>query len=179
MIVNFDPAILSILEASRLPSDAAFGHVPAMKTDPVSMAAQLGPLWAGCSAISSQRRRAFIQLVAHHREVEPQRSRLNYLLGDRSLDQQAVEFVDDLATFHAYLSTVTIALIDRVKTVNGVLPSTEFQWAKKEDPLFWLMINGYGRPRHFPEIAGAFAHHAFEVENGRSEQTHFDDFEMV
>lgn len=179
MIVNFDPAILSILETSRLPSASTLRPRLVENMAPESLTSQLGPLWSGCSKVSASRRRAFIQLMAHQREVEPQRSRLSYLLGDRSLDEKAVEFIDDLGTFHAYLSTVTIALIDRVKTTNGVLPSTEFHWTRKDDPLFWLMINGYGRPRHVPEIAGAFAHYGFELANGRSEQTHFDDFEIA
>jgi hypothetical protein len=142
---------------------------------PEALAAQLEGLWRSCKVLTSARRRAFVQLVAHYREVEPQRSRLNYLLGDRDLDYEAVALVEELAVSHAHVATVTIALIEKAKAANGVLPSTEFYWARQADPSFWLMINGYGRPKHSADIAGAFAHFAYEQGHGRSIETYFED----
>lgn len=54
-------------------------------------------------------------------------------------------------------------------------PSTDFFWARKSDPAFWLMINGYGRPRHLAGIVGAFTHHAAEKQYGHAiTKTYFD-----
>lgn len=175
MLVNFDPAIISMFSANRLPHDRAWSPAVVRIIGPVELASQLGGVWKDCRSLPSVRRRAFVQLVAHYREVEPQRSRLSYLLGDRDLDSQAVEMIEDLAACHAHVATVTIALIDKAKAANGVLPSTEFSWARKDDPAFWLMINGYGRAKHSADIAGAFAHFGYEQAHGRSVETYFED----
>jgi hypothetical protein len=175
MLVTFDPAIISMFCANRLPHNRTWAPAVVRTVGPAEMARQLEGIWMDCRSLSIARRRAFIQLVAHYREVEPQRSRLNYLLGDRELDSQAVAMVDDLAACHAHVATVTIALIEKAKAANGVLPSTEFYWARKDDPAFWLMINGYGRPKHSADIAGAFAHFAYEQAHGRSVETYFED----
>lgn len=175
MLVNFDPAIVSMFSANRLPHDRTWKPAAVRTGGPADLEGQLEGIWKDCRSLSAARRRAFVQLIAHYREVEPQRSRLNYLLGDRDLDSKAVSMVEDLAACHAHVATVTIALIDKAKAANGVLPSTEFYWARKEDPAFWLMINGYGRPKHSADIAGAFAHFAYEQVHGRSVETYFED----
>jgi hypothetical protein len=175
MLVNFDPAIIAMFSANRLPHDRRSSPAVVRQLDRDAMKAQLEGSWQSVEKLTASRRRALVQLVAHFREMEPQRSRLNYLLGERDLDSQAVELVEELAISHAYVATVTLALIDKAKTANGVLPSTEFYWARKDDPAFWLMINGYGRPKHSADIAGPFAHFAYEQLNGRSVDTHFED----
>lgn len=175
MIVNFDPAIVSMFSVNRLPHDRTWKPATVRAVGPTELARQLEGVWKDCWSLTAARRRAFMQLVAHYREVEPQRSRLNYLLGDRHLDGEAIAMVEELAACHAYLATVTIALIDKAKAANGVLPSTEFYWTRKDDPAFWLMVNGYGRPKHSAEIAGAFAHFAYEQAHGRSVETYFED----
>jgi hypothetical protein len=180
MQVVFDPALVQMFEANRLPHSRPLGSSPQRMPDRSELKKQLELAWKGStSSLSPARRRAFIQLIDHCRDVDPQAARVRYLMGDRDLDRDAVALVEDLATFHAYTATVTIALIDKAKRANGVLPSTEFYWAREADPSFWLMINGFGRLKYSPDIAGAFAHYEFEMLHGRSLETFFEDCKIV
>ena len=83
--------------------------------------------------------------------------------------------IDDCSDGHAYLATVTIALIAMAKEARGILPSADFFWSRNSDPAFWLMINGYGRPRHLAGIVGAFVHYESERRYGSAiTKTYFD-----
>lgn len=68
---------------------------------------------------------------------------------------------------HAFVASVSIAMIHLAKTAGGVVPSTDFMWTRTEDPHAWRMINGYGRPAHIHEVVGAFAQWEAEKTVGR------------
>ncbi|NTF23565.1 hypothetical protein G6L37_34910 [Agrobacterium rubi] len=174
MKMIFDPALLGILSSSRLPS-ARSQSVETVGLTSDGLVLQLEGRWSGVEPLSEHRKRAFMQLVDHIRGVTPDRSSLDFRLGLRRLDAAAIGMIDECALGHAYVATVTIALIGMAKDARGILPSTDFYWARSMDPAFWMMINGYGRPRHLAGIVGAFTHHAAERKLGHPmTKTYFD-----
>jgi hypothetical protein len=179
MRVDLDPAILGLLEISRLPSNLRQRLSPPRPSTAQAFFAQLEGEWTGPSELSAHRTRAFNQLVGPVAGRSAQESRMAFMFDDRKLSSAAAEVLADCALFHAYTATVAIAFIARAKEANGILPSSEFHWLRKDDPALWLMVNGFGRPRHDARIAGAFAHYEHERSEGRSTATHFDDCAVV
>jgi hypothetical protein len=179
MKIVFDPAVLGLLEASRLPSSRK-RIAPARPDLSVSaLLAQLEGEWRSVGCLPAARVRALNQLRDHADGIDPQESRLSYVMGRRNPNEVMIERIEECSLMHAWVATVTVAMIDRAKSAHGILPSSDFHWTRSADPAFWLMINGFGRPRQSPEVAGIFAHHAFELVNGPSRHTHFETCETV
>jgi hypothetical protein len=86
---------------------------------------------------------------------------------------EARALLDELAGNHAYVATVTLAVIERAKIESGILQSSDFLWTRGVDRQLWQMINGYGRPRQFASVVGIFAHFEFEKRHGLSAETKF------
>lgn len=82
-------------------------------------------------------------------------------------DADSIALIDEAVSRHAFTATVCIALIKRAKQTSGILPSSDFLWAREKDLHFWRMINGYGRLRHKPEVVGAFAHFDLECRQNK------------
>lgn len=174
MNMIFDPALLGVLSSSRLPS-ARPQQAEKIDLTVDGLVKQLEGRWSGVDALTEHRKRAFMQLADHVAGRSGERSSLDFQLGLRGLDDEALAMIDECALGHAYVATVTIAMIAIAKGARGILPSTDFFWARKSDPAFWLMINGYGRPRHLAGIVGAFTHHAAEKQYGHAmAKTYFD-----
>lgn len=176
MKVCFDPAFVGILSSSRLPTGRRAEQISsAAEMTAAGLARQLEGRWSGIGGLSEPRRRAFMQLADHMRGIGAEKSALEFHLGMRSIGGFDEELVEECALSHAYGATITIAMIARVKASNGILQSSDFFWARSADPAFWLMINGYGRPRHDPRIVGAFVHYAAEKRGGGPlSKTYFD-----
>lgn len=81
-------------------------------------------------------------------------------------DDEANKLIAGLAEKHAYVATVTVALIEVAKKASGILPSSEFLWSRGKDPAFWLMINGYGRIKQKAAVVGVFAQYHLEKKLG-------------
>jgi len=174
MTIVLDPALAAVLAGSRLPINRR-PSLPSVLVSPDTMQAQLEGPWLGMDPLPRPRQRAFLQLTDHIEGVDGGRSSLEFMFNERRLSGSALEIVEDCARRHAHLATVTIALIARAKASGGVLPSSAFFWARSGDPAFWLMVNGFGRPSHFPAIAGAFEHYSAECREGTPlPVTHFD-----
>lgn len=179
MRVMFDPAILGLLEVSQLPHDRQQTVDNTQRPSPTALADQLEGQWKGVDALSTSRVRAFNQLAGVVVGRTAQEARLAFIFEEVGLSSVASAILDDCALFHAHNATVAIAFIARAKEANGVMPSSEFHWLRKEDPPLWSMVNGFGQPRHAAGIVGAFTHYKYELTNGRSVDTHFDDFEIT
>lgn len=172
---------------------------------PAELGQQLEGLWPGLAALPAYRQRAIHQLVSRIRRLKAHDSKWSFLtLGatipaddvaseERAMsapvepvsgpvqaaqlhfDAESLALIDDAASRHAYTATVSIALIQKAKETSGILPSTDFLWARSKDLHFWHLINAYGRPRQKKEVVGAFAH--FDLERKRGEpvpETYFD-----
>lgn len=174
MRMVFDPALLGLLSSSRLPS-ARPQQDEKVELSADALVRQLEGRWHGIGMLTENRKRAFLQLTDHVRGISADRSYLDYQLGLRGIDEDAIAMIEECTLNHAYLATVTIALIAMAKEARGILPSVDFFWTRNSDPAFWLMINGYGRPGHLAGIVGAFVHHAAEKRYGRPiTKTYFD-----
>jgi hypothetical protein len=86
---------------------------------------------------------------------------------------EARALLEELAGKHAYVATVTLAVIERAKIESGILQSSDFLWTRGVDRQLWQMINGYGRPRQFASVVGIFAHFELEKRHGLSVETKF------
>lgn len=167
---------------------------------------QLEGPWSGIEALSYVRQRAFHQLTARAtRAVEIESKWSFMLMGTPSVDEdddgckmvvikpehdkptassiqfddKSLKLISDLAGRHAYLATVTLALIRKAKETSGILPSSDFLWTREKDPHFWRIINGYGRPNHLASVVGVFAHFDFEQKlQAPSLTTYFDQCEI-
>lgn len=136
---------------------------------------QMEGRWNGFATLSGERRRAFVQ-IARRVAGQEQGSRLGHMLGltDDGSEVEAERMAEDSALRHAHVATVTIDMVRKLKTGRGVVPSSEFAWAKRHDPRFWLLISGYGRRNHVAGAVAAFAH--FEVENAMGQAIPEPDF---
>lgn len=162
---------------------------------------QLEGRWEGVDNLPSQRQRALQHLVMRIRRLRVHEGPWAFLTYGPDLEDDAVDdkgrikpskslatvpartlfdddsrtLIDSIASKHAYVATVTIALIAAAKETSGVLPSTDFLWSRSKDRHFWKLINGYGRPRQLADVAGAFAHYTFEKKVGQASlETHFE-----
>lgn len=156
----------------------------------------LGGAWRGVDALPYARRRALHQLLGRVRKLKDHDSAWAYLVlaaprsehkesqddlpetavlspvvrhepAQISFDTDALGLVEQVAKEHHHVDTVCLALIKLAKDSGGVLPSSDFLWTRSADPEFWLLINGYGRRNHKPEVAAAFVHFALERKFGR------------
>lgn len=83
------------------------------------------------------------------------------LLDDR-LIQCARPIVDKQAQNHAFVNTLTLAIIELAKTSQAILPSAYFLFLQKYDPVLVLLLNGWGRKEPWIETVGIVHHHFCE-----------------
>jgi hypothetical protein len=167
---------------------------------------QLEGLWPGLEKLPAHRQRAIHQLLSRIRRFKAHDSRWSFLtlgatmpLDDHvaqtdfvvtrkptqayheaatpHFDGESLAMIEEVATKHAFTATVCIALIAKAKQTSGILPSSDFLWARSKDLHFWRLINGYGRFRHRPEVVGAFAHFDLECKQGKPVSTTY--FELA
>lgn len=161
---DFHPSLLEMLKIPL--RDAKSPVFPIETLSPAVLEAQLEGPWQGVDNLKAVRRKALSQLARKIQKGSDHEVKWNFLLSPVELDPDAREIIDELATRHAYVATVTLALIEKAKKANGIMPSSDFLWARGKDEGLWLMVNGFGRPRALPEIAGAFAHYEAEKKFG-------------
>lgn len=196
MVPEFTPPLLSIVKPHFAPikdGDATLNNDPA---------SQLEGRWSGVEALTPSRKKAFQQLIARIRQEKALEGRWAYLLlgqaplqddaddlvdvrlsrpalqqpapAEIQFDKDGLQLIEDRAVDHAWLGTVTIAMIDMAKRASGILPSTDFMWTRTADPRFWQLMNSYGRPRHLIGAAAAYAHFEMEKRIGKAVvETHF------
>lgn len=160
MIVSLPQAIASIARLNGLQVKSVLGHGANQKGS-VSLVDQLEGVWTGFEALPLYRKLAMSQvasvILGRHRNVK-----LEHLLGMNAVLPEASTMADESASKHAYVATVTLGLIRRMKQTCGIVASSEFAWLREQDMAFWRLINGYGRQNHIADCVGAFSH--FEVE---------------
>jgi hypothetical protein len=197
----FSAPLQSLIKpAYRNYDDQSVARVPT----PEEFELQLEGRWQGVAMLPQTRQQAFQQLAMRIRRVKAHEGRWAFLTFGEALpepdevdtqiakpasqdftpaaisfDQETISLIDDIATRHAYVGTVTIALIAAAKSTSGILPSTDFMWTRGNDVQFWRMINGYGRPRVVADIAGAYAHYKFELKSGKALEEAFFEKTVV
>jgi hypothetical protein len=178
--------------------------VPPIKPTAAELEQQLEGRWSEIDALPYSRKRGLLQLIMRIQRRSTMENQWASLLHSSSemtpddadltenaearatpvqgqfeaapihFNPEARKLLEELAGRHAYVATVTLAVIERAKIESGILQSSDFLWTRAIDQKLWQMINGYGRPRQFASVVGIFAHFEFEKRHGISIETKFD-----
>lgn len=140
---------------------------------------QLGPLWAGPSALPIHARAlfaAFLLRIVGERDESLKMFRLMASTfksggGIKGMDTSWVDAViakhgdnallREATNRHAYVFTV-MATMQQIARADGVLASPLYIWLKTVDRRLWYTLNNVGRYAFHVECAGIMAHWLFE-----------------
>jgi len=175
MIVSLPPAIASIARLKGLSLKPVL-NLESPQRSPICLVDQLEGSWTSFEALPLWRKLALSQvasvILGRRRSVK-----LEHMLGMDALVPEAEAMADEAASKHAYVATVTLGMIQRMKNSYGVVASSEFAWLRAHDLAFWRLINGFGRQNHIAECVGAFAQ--FELECRLKKPLQMVDFSFL
>jgi hypothetical protein len=172
MNVVMPPAILSVARLNGLSPKVTISSKPE-EGGHSALVEQLESSWSGFESLTSDRKLALSQ-VASIIVGDRRNTRLEHTLGMDTVVPEAADIADESADRHAYVATVTLDMIRKMKAARGVVASTQFAWLKSRDIAFWRLINGFGRNNHFANCVGAFAH--YDAERALKRKMHLPDF---
>lgn len=153
-------------------------------------AAQTGARWSGLADQPPHLRLLFALLAVHglrgreesaplfraaaelmSRPIMVRREKIEEMAARYLEDSEVREFIDEVATRHAYVGTVVMGVLEECRARGGLLAAAEVLWLKECDQKAWNALIAAGGRISLYRTVGVMAHYQAEQEAGEAIHT--------